>query len=223
MNQINLPGNRHKTRNKASMWTAPRKTCTYQGQLYMTMHVREENSDRLFEVENADSPPSLSKHDVLRSGLKSDLLSYLEVDCPSDFDEAGAKLIAGAHIVHYFRRQLLCFPRSSAFLLCEKLLGDWVRDIGWVEMFIDADVTSPGRADALVKGAHVTRTRYAHQATALWLSIILRKDAYTRYTVVCEENGAELISFKTWCILHHCPNANPFLIDWLRPKPRATE
>ena len=103
MNQINLPGNRHKTRNKASMWTAPRKTCTYQGQLYMTMHVREENSDRLFEVENADSPPSLSKHDVLRSGLKSDLLSYLEVDCPSDCDEAGAKLIAGAHIVHYFR------------------------------------------------------------------------------------------------------------------------
>ena len=84
-------------------------------------------------------------------------------------------------------------------MLCEKLLGDWVRDSGWVEILIDADVTSPGRAEALVKGAHVTRTRYAHQVTALSLSIF-RKDAYTRYTAVCEENGAELLSFKTWCI-----------------------
>ena len=61
------------------------------------MHVREGNSDRLFEVENADCPISLSKHGVLRSGQKSDLLSCLEVDCPSDFDEADAKLINGAH------------------------------------------------------------------------------------------------------------------------------
>ena len=29
MNKINLPGNRHNTATKASMWTAPRKTCTY--------------------------------------------------------------------------------------------------------------------------------------------------------------------------------------------------
>ena len=35
--------------------------------------------------------------------------------------------------------------------------------------------------------------------TALLLSI-LRKDAYSRFTVVCEENWAELLSFKTWCI-----------------------
>ena len=66
----------------------------------MTMHVRKGNSDRLFEVENADCPPSLSKHDVLRSGHKSDLLSCLEVYCPSDLDEADGKLINGAHIVH---------------------------------------------------------------------------------------------------------------------------
>ena len=73
------------------------------GQLCTTLHVREENSDRLFEVENADCPRSLSKHGVLRSGQKSDLLSCLEVDYPSDFDEAGAKLIDGAHMVLFFR------------------------------------------------------------------------------------------------------------------------
>ena len=87
-------------------------------------------------------------------------------------------------------------------MLCEKLLGDWVRDNGWVEMIIDADVTPLGRAESLVRGAHVTRTRYAHQVTALSLSI-LRKHAYTRYTAVCEENGAELLSFKTWGGIHN--------------------
>ena len=70
----------------------------------MPMHLRERNSDRLFEVENADCPPSLSKHGVLRSDQKSDLLSCLEVECPSDFDEADAKLIDGAHMVHFLGR-----------------------------------------------------------------------------------------------------------------------
>ena len=73
------------------------------GQLYMTTHVREGNSDRLFEVENADCPQSLSKHGVRRSCQKPDLLSCLEVDCPSDFDEAGGKLIYGARTVHVLR------------------------------------------------------------------------------------------------------------------------
>ena len=69
----------------------------------MIMHVREGNNDRLFELENADCPPSLSKHDVLRSGQKPDLLSCLEVVGPSDFDEAGGKLIYGSRMVHVLR------------------------------------------------------------------------------------------------------------------------
>ena len=69
----------------------------------MTMHVREAISDRMFEVENADCPPSLSKHGVPRSDQKPDLLSCWEVDCPFDFDEAGGKLIHGARMVHVFR------------------------------------------------------------------------------------------------------------------------
>ena len=69
----------------------------------MTMHVREGNSERLFEVENAYCPPSLSLHGVLRSGHRSDLLSCLEVDCPSYFHDTDAKLIDGAHMVHLLR------------------------------------------------------------------------------------------------------------------------
>ena len=72
-------------------------------QLYKTMHVREGNSDRQCEVENANCPLFLSKHGVLSSGQKSDLLSCLEVDCPSDFNEADDKLIDGTHMVHLLR------------------------------------------------------------------------------------------------------------------------
>ena len=76
----------------------------------MTMNIREGNSDRLFEVKNADCPPSLSKHGVLRTGQKSDLLSCLEVDYPSNFDEVDAKLIDGAHnMVH-------CLVRMRALI-----------------------------------------------------------------------------------------------------------
>lgn len=85
-------------------------------------------------------------------------------------------------------------------MLIEKLLGDWLRDSGWTAVLIDAEVTSPGRAEAMLKGTHVTRTRYAHQVTALSLSI-LRREAYTKYMNDCWENGDDhgLLSFKAWC------------------------
>ena len=104
MNKIHLPGNRHNNRNRSKHEDSTKQDMSLLKQLYMTMHVREGTSDRLFEVENADCPPSLSKHGVLRSGQKSDLLSCLEVDCPSDFNvQADAKLIYGAHMVHVLR------------------------------------------------------------------------------------------------------------------------
>ena len=98
MNKIHLPGNRHKNRNKSKHVDSTKENIHLLGQVCMTLHVREGNSDRLFEVENA-----LSKHGVLRSGQKSDLLSCLEVDYPSKFDEADAKLIDDAHVVHFVR------------------------------------------------------------------------------------------------------------------------
>ena len=101
MNKIHLPGNRYKYRNKSKHVNSTKEGKHLLKQLYMTMNVRERNIDRLFEVENADCPPSLSKHGVLRSVQKSELLSYLEVDCPSDFDEPDAKLIDRAHMVHF--------------------------------------------------------------------------------------------------------------------------
>ena len=93
INKIHLPGNRHKYRNKSKHVNSTKEDKHLLKQLCMTMHVRERNNDCLLEVENADCPPSLSKYGVLRSGQKSELLSCVEVDCPSDFDEADAQLI----------------------------------------------------------------------------------------------------------------------------------
>ena len=101
MYKIHLPGNRHKYRNKSKHVNSTKEDKHLLKQLYMTMHVRERNNDRVFEVENADCPPSLSKHGVLGSGQKSELLSCVEVDCPSDFDEPDAKLIDRANMVHF--------------------------------------------------------------------------------------------------------------------------
>ena len=104
MNKIRLPGHRHKYRNKSKHVNSTKEDKHLLRQLYMTMHVRERNSDRLFEVENSDCSPSLSKHGILTSEQMSDLLSCLEVECPSDFDEADAKLIYHGHMVHFLGR-----------------------------------------------------------------------------------------------------------------------
>ena len=101
MNKIRLPGHRHKYRNKSKHVNSTKEDKHLLRQVYTTMHVRERNSDRLFEVENSNCSPSLSKHGILRSDQMSDLLSCLEVECPSDFDEADAKLIHHAHMVHF--------------------------------------------------------------------------------------------------------------------------
>ena len=71
------PGQSTPNRNKSKHVDSTKEDMHLLGQLCMTMHVREGSSDRMFEVENADCPPSLYKHGVLRSGQKSDLLSCL--------------------------------------------------------------------------------------------------------------------------------------------------
>ena len=50
MNKIHLPGNRHKYRNKSKHVNSTKED----KHLLRKMHVRERNSDRLFEVANAD-------------------------------------------------------------------------------------------------------------------------------------------------------------------------
>ena len=57
MNKTHLTGNRHKYRKQNRHVNSTKEDKLLLRQLYMTMHVRERNSDRLFEVENTDCFP----------------------------------------------------------------------------------------------------------------------------------------------------------------------
>ena len=77
-----------------------------------------------------------------------------------------------------------------------KLLGDWLRESGWTTALLRSELTTSGRADAMLSGAHVTRTRYAHQVTAATLCM-LQKRAHEQYLV----RSVSGLSFEEWCTL----------------------
>ena len=91
-----------------------------------------------------------------------------------------------------------------------KLLGDWLRGSGWVASLIQADITTSGRAESMLSGSHVTRTRYAHQVTAGSLKILQerayqqyleREENDLRYEEWCDKQCQEQPQFKYWAIV----------------------
>ena len=51
-------------------------------------------------------------------------------------------------------------------------LGDLLEGSGWTAALTEAEVTSTGTADSMLKAAQLTRTRHAHQVTLLALHIL---------------------------------------------------
>ena len=47
-----------------------------------------------------------------------------------------------------------------------KMVGHWLNNSRWDSALVQADVTTRGRADSILKAAHITRSRYAHQMSA---------------------------------------------------------
>ena len=56
-----------------------------------------------------------------------------------------------------------------------KMVGQWLNNSGWDGALVQADVTTRERADAFLKAAHITRSRYAHQVSACTLYILQRR------------------------------------------------
>jgi len=50
------------------------------------------------------------------------------------------------------------------------LCGDLLKGSGWTTALSDSDVAPSGTADSFLMVCHLTRTRHAHQVTALALS-----------------------------------------------------
>lgn len=48
-----------------------------------------------------------------------------------------------------------------------RLVGDLLEGSGWTEAIAEADVASSGTAESFISVSHLTKTRHAHQVTAL--------------------------------------------------------
>ena len=86
-----------------------------------------------------------------------------------------------------------------------KMVGHWLNNSGWDSALVQADVTTRGRADAILKAAHITRSRYAHQVSACALYILQRR----AYKAAIDDNrGPE--DFTTW-VQEQCAKHPQFL------------
>ena len=92
-----------------------------------------------------------------------------------------------------------------------KLLGDWLRGSGWIASLVQANVTTSGRAEAMLSGSHVTRARYAHQVTAGSLKILVDR-AYQQYLEKYTE-GETTLTFDEWSYMQS--NNEPQFKFWI--------
>lgn len=79
-----------------------------------------------------------------------------------------------------------------------KLLGDLLRDSGWVSTLTDAEIASSGVAESFLSVSNVARTRQAHQVRASSLFEIL-KTAYENQSDKEESSDVSVSSILTWC------------------------
>ena len=50
-------------------------------------------------------------------------------------------------------------------LLLLSMIGNWLADSDWCEIYERAEISTPARIDSFLKGKHVKRSRYAQQVT----------------------------------------------------------
>ena len=86
-----------------------------------------------------------------------------------------------------------------------KMVGHWLNNSGWDSALVQADITTRGRADAMLRATHITRTRYAHQVSACAL-FILQLRAYK----VSIDDDIEPDDLSTW-VRKQCETHPQFL------------
>ena len=73
------------------------------------------------------------------------------------------------------------------------MIGQWLTNSGWECVLVQADITIPGRANAILKASHVTRSRYTHQSTACALHVLQRKSYEADSSITNQQ-----MEFKDW-------------------------
>jgi hypothetical protein len=83
---------------------------------------------------------------------------------------------------------------EMAFL---KLLGQWLKGSGWMELIVKAGISSSGIAESYLRGCHVTRCRQAHTVTAASLYIMMKR-SYNEYCAEHQERMEQFEEFNEW-------------------------
>jgi hypothetical protein len=69
-------------------------------------------------------------------------------------------------------------------------IGDWLEGSGWVELLTKSSINTPGRAESMLRGNQVKRSRYVHQVSCAAFYLLL-SDAYV-------ESADQDMSFHQW-------------------------
>ena len=123
--------------------------------------------------------------------MDSGVVTTYSTMCPESYGEDKFVILLGGHI-------------ETATLAT---LGDLLDGSGWTNVLTQAGIATPWTADSFLKGAHVKRTRHAHQVTSSALSIMLR----TAYDAYCLDTS-EPLPFDDWCVKQ--VEASPQLHYW---------
>ena len=75
-----------------------------------------------------------------------------------------------------------------------------MRDSGWTNALVQANIASSGTADSFIRASHVTKTRHAYQVTAATLHTLL-KQAYSGNFTPDDGNTTQPDDevFEKWC------------------------
>eukprot|EP00745_Piridium_sociabile_P003240 TRINITY_DN11945_c0_g1_i1.p1 TRINITY_DN11945_c0_g1~~TRINITY_DN11945_c0_g1_i1.p1 ORF type:complete len:368 (-),score=62.14 TRINITY_DN11945_c0_g1_i1:49-1152(-) len=97
---------------------------------------------------------------------------------------------------------------EMAFL---KALGNLLRDSGWTDTLVEANIASTGTADSFINASHVTKTRRAHQFSACALYSLITKAYKTyvvsahRYILLFDDRQVSMAekspTFHFWCLI----------------------
>ncbi len=83
--------------------------------------------------------------------------------------------------------------------------GDYLEASGWTTALTQAGIASSGTADSFLKAAHLTRTRHAHQVSALALAK-LQHEAF-----LCTEGPHDENTKEAWQQDYHQESYIPVL------------
>lgn len=85
------------------------------------------------------------------------------------------------------------------------VIGTWLEGSGWEDALVKSGITTPGRAEGLLKSDHIKRARYAHEVSLVALNILLfesfeadEDNGNTEYDNWIEIKRKESPQFQYW-------------------------